>query len=260
MIANGLVDMGVWKLYHQAKGGCAAMGFFHRLRNDFGRGLIIILPIIVTVYLLYLVYNLFVKFAERSFGGVLERYLGSHWWVLGLSILLTLFLVWLVGVLTRNYIGRTLHRYFESLLERVPLINKTYTTVRQVINAIFRTDLPAFKKVVLIEYPRKGVYTLAFITSEEVGRLGTGLEEKDEKRYIAVYAPTSPNPLSGWFLLIPEDEVRYPPITVEEGIKLVLSGGVLVPEAAERLPIPERAPRAKRRWWPFARQRPSGTG
>lgn len=235
------------------------MGFFHRLRNDFVRGLVILLPIIVTVYLLYLVYNLFVKFAERSFGGVLARYLGSHWWVLSLSILLTLFLVWLVGALTRNYIGRTIHRYFEGLLERVPLINKTYTTVRQVINAIFRADLPAFKKVALIEYPRKGIYTLAFITNEEVGRLGTGL---DEKKYIAVYAPTSPNPLSGWFLLIPEDEVHYPPISVEEGIKLVLSGGVLIPEAAERLTMPgrEQVPKGKRRWWPFARRKPSAPG
>ncbi len=206
--------------------------FFHRLRSDFIRGLLVLLPIVITVYLIWLISRFFVRLAEASFGGVLARLLGSHWWVPALSLLLALFLIWLVGVLTRNYVGRTVHCYFENLLERIPLINKAYITVRRVIDAIFRTDLVAFKRVVLIEYPRKGVYTLGFVTNEELGRLNDELNEttNSKDKYISVYAPTSPNPLSGWFVLVPKAEVIYLPISVEEGWKLVLSAGVVAPE------------------------------
>jgi uncharacterized membrane protein len=210
--------------------------FFRGTRNAFIRGLLVILPVAATFYLLWLVYRLFVRLVDATFGPLLIGILGSHWWITGVGIFLTIVLVWFIGLVTRGYAGRALHRYFEGLLERVPLVNKTYAMAKQVTAALFRADVPAFKRVVLIEYPRKGVYTLGFITSENPGRLGRAIDGE----FISVYAPTSPNPLSGWFLLIPKEEVIYPEMSVEEGLKLILSGGVIIPDLGieeEEIPL-----------------------
>ncbi|MCR4404116.1 MAG: DUF502 domain-containing protein [Candidatus Acetothermia bacterium] len=218
--------------------------FFRGVRRDFIRGLLVILPVFATFYLLWLTYRLFVRLADATVGPLLTGLLGSHWWISLIGVLLTIVLVWFLGLLTRNYVGHILHRYFEELLRRVPLVNKAYAMAKQVTDALLRPEVPAFKKVVLIQYPRKGIYTLAFVTREEPGKLGQALGEE----FVAVYAPTSPNPLSGWFLLVPKEEVIYPNITVEEGLKLVISSGVIFPEggtAAER-PSPTR--RSLWRW------------
>jgi len=199
--------------------------FFRGARNDFVRGLLVVLPFAATFYFLWLVYRSFVRLADATFGPLLTELLGSHWWVPGIGVFLTIALVWLLGLLTRNYAGRIVHRYFERLLERVPLVNKAYALTKQVTAAFLRADVPAFRRVVLFEYPRKGVYTLGFITQDDPGKLRKAVEEG----YIAIYAPTSPNPFSGWFLLIPEEEVIYPEITVEEALKLIISGGVVIP-------------------------------
>ena len=220
--------------------------FLRGTRNAFIRGLLVILPVAATFYLLWLIYKLFVRLVEALIGPLLTGVLGSHWWVPGVGIFLTLVLVSLIGLVTRGYAGRALHRYFEGLLERVPLVNKTYAMAKQVTAALFRADVPAFKKVVLFEYPRKGVYTLGFITGDKLGRLGQAVDGE----FISVYAPTAPNPLSGWFLLIPKGEVIYPEISVEEGLKLILSGGVIVPGSGVEEEAPVR--RERRRWpWPW---------
>jgi uncharacterized membrane protein len=219
--------------------------FFRGARNIFIRGLLAILPVAATFYLLWLVYRLFVKLVDAIFGPLLTGILGSHWWITGVGIFLTIFVVWLIGLMTWGYVGRAFHRYFEGLLERVPLVNKTYAMAKQVTAALFRADVPAFKQVVLFEYPRKGVYTLGFITSESPGRLGRAIDGE----FISVYAPTSPNPLSGWLLLIPTEEVIYPELSVEEGLKLILSGGVLIPD----LKIEEEPP-LRRPWRWFHRK------
>lgn len=217
--------------------------FLRGTRNTFVGGLLVILPIAATFYLLWLIYRLFIRLANATFGPLLTELLGSHWWVPGVGIFLTLVLVWLIGLVTRNYAGRALHGYFERLLERLPLVNKAYAMAKQVTGAFFRADVAAFKRVVLFEFPRKGVYTLGFITSEEMGRLSQSVDGE----FISVYAPTAPNPLSGWFLLIPKEEVIYPQMSVEDGLKLILSGGVIVPGVGA-----EEAPsRLERRRWPW---------
>lgn len=216
--------------------------FLRGARNTFAQGLLAIIPVAATGYLLWLIYKLFVRLADATFGPLLTELLGSHWWIPAVGIFLTLLFVWLIGLVTRNYAGRVLHRYFEWLLGRVPLVNKTYALAKQVTSAFFRADVPAFKRVVLIEFPRKGVYSPGFITSEKLGRLGQAVEGE----YISVYVPTAPNPLSGWLLFIPEQEVVYPEVSVEEGLRLILSGGVIIPG----LGVEEEAlPRRKGRPW-----------
>lgn len=213
------------------------------------RGLLIILPVFATFYLLWLTYKLFVRLADLTVGPLLTGLLGSHWWISLIGVLLTIALVWFLGLVTRNYAGHILHRHFERLLRRVPLVNKTYAVTKQVTDALLRADVPAFKKVVLIQYPRKGLYTLGFVTHEEPGKLGQAVGEE----FVIVYAPTSPNPFSGWFLLVPKEEVIYPKISVEEGLKLVISGGVIVPDSG----APHEAPRQQERsdWPPFGKER-----
>ncbi|NIT77171.1 MAG: DUF502 domain-containing protein [Thermoplasmata archaeon] len=221
--------------------------FLRGMRNTFARGLLAIIPVAATIYLLWLIYRLFVRLAGATFGPLLTELLGSHWWIPAVGIFLTLILVWLIGLVTRNYAGRVLHRYFEGILGKVPLVNKTYAMAKQVTSAFFRADAPAFKRVVLIEFPRKGVYTPGFITSEKLGRLGQAIEGE----FVSVYAPTAPNPLSGWLLVVPKEEVLYPEVSVEEGLRLILSGGVIIPGLGME---EEASLRRERRPWRWLRR------
>ncbi len=211
---------------------------FRSARKDFVRGLWVTLPILATLYILWLIYRFFLGLTDATLGAFLIGLWGRHWWVsfveFSFTIIATVALVWLLGFMTRHYAGQALHRYLERLLRRLPLINQAYGITKQVTAALFRADVPAFKKVVLIQYPRKGVYTLGFITQEDAGKLGKAV--KDE--VVTVYAPTSPNPFSGWVLLIPREEVIYTDVSVEEGLRLVISGGVIIPglELEEELP------------------------
>lgn len=215
---------------------------FRIVRKDFVRGLWVTLPILATIYILWLIYRFFLKLTDATLGAFLTDLLGKHWWVSFVEFLLTIVatvaLVWLLGFMTRHYAGRALHRYLERLLERLPLVNQAYGITKQVATALFRADVPAFKKVVLIQYPRKGIYTLGFITQEDAGKLGEAV--KDE--VVTVYAPTAPNPFSGWVLLVPKEEVIYTKVSVEEGLRLVISGGVIIPglELREELPVEGR--------------------
>lgn len=220
--------------------------FFREIRNTFVRGLVVILPIGVTFYILWLIYRLLVSLVDSTFGSFLKGMLGSHWWIPALGGFLTLIVVLTIGLLTRYYVGRALHRYIERVVGTMPIVKTMYSMAKQVVSSLFRADALAFKKVVLIEYPRKGVYTLGFITSEELGKL----EESTGEEYVPIYAPTSPNPLSGWFLLVPQDEVIYPDLSVEDGLKLILSGGVVIPE---RLAVERDSARRKSFW--FRRQK-----
>lgn len=203
---------------------------FRSARKDFVRGLWVTLPILATLYILWRIYRFFLRLTDATLGTFLIDLWGKHWWVsfveFSFTIIATVVLIWLLGFVTRHYAGQALHRYLERLLGRLPLINQVYGITKQVAAALFRTDVPAFKKVVLIQYPRKGVYTLGFITQEDIGRFGEALGDG----LVTVYAPTSPNPFSGWVLLIPKEEVIYTKISVEEGLRLVISGGVIIPE------------------------------
>lgn len=218
---------------------------FRSARKDLIRGLWVALPILATIYLLWLIYRFFLSLTDATLGAFLTGLWGRHWWVslveVSLTVSATVGLIWLLGFMTRHYAGRALHRYLERVLERLPLINQAYGITKQVTTALFRADVPAFKKVVLIQYPRKGIYTLGFITQEDAGKLGEAVQDE----IVTVYAPTAPNPLSGWVLLVPKEEVIYTKVSVEEGLRLVISGGVIIPG----LELEEEPPAAGRPGW-----------
>lgn len=143
----------------------------------------------------------------------------------GLGVLLAVILVLTTGMIVANLLGRRMIAAWESLLARIPLVRNLYAGVKQIVEAVLATDGKSFSKVLLVEYPRKGVWSLAFLTSKSLGEV----QEKTEKDVVSVFIPTTPNPTSGFVLMVPEHEVIELNMTVEEGLKMIISMGVVVP-------------------------------
>ncbi len=197
-----------------------------RIRNYFIAGLIVLFPVLATWQLLVWLFNLL----DGQLRGVVARYVGHD--IPGVGLVITLLVVFLVGLLAANYFGRRVIGWGEAAMRRTPIVRSIYVTMKQITDAFVRQDKSAFKRVALIEYPRRGIYCLAFVTSaapEEIGaRIDTDL--------VGVFLPTTPNPTSGFLLYLPRHDVRILDISVEDGLKLVISGGVFIPEARRFAP------------------------
>lgn len=187
-------------------------------------GLLVWLPLGVTVLVLKLLVDvmdrtlLLLPMAWRP-----DNLLGFH--VPGLGLLLSLAVVGITGVVVANLLGRRLIGFWESLLTHIPLVRSIYLGVKQVVETVFTSNGKAFRKVVLIEYPRRELWCLAFMT-------GTGLGEvqaRTGRDVVAVFVPTTPNPTSGFVLLVPVEDVCELDMSVDEGLKLIISMGVAVP-------------------------------
>jgi len=137
-----------------------------------------------------------------------------------------IFLIGLVGLLARNYFGKRIIKWIDTTLLRVPLLNKIYSATKQINEACSSSNKNAFRTVVMVEFPRPGVYTLGFITSEQHPELLAGADEK----LVCVFVPTTPNPTGGYLLLVPEEKVTKLNMSVGDGIKYIISLGSIVPE------------------------------
>ena len=191
------------------------------LRRYFVTGLATLFPGAVTLYLLVAIF----RFSD----GLLGRYLGSK--IPGLGLVLTLLIILVVGVLSSHFIGRLVFPTIETWFIRLPFVRQIYPAVKQLTRFIFSKDEQAsFQRVVLVTYPRPGSYALAFVTHEEATSV-TGTPEN----FLTLLVPTPPSPWSGVLLFLPEKEVIPLKMTVEEAIKLIVSGGVIsVPLEAQR--------------------------
>ena len=154
-----------------------------------------------------------------------DRLLGFH--IPGLGVLLAVALVLITGMIMANLLGRRLVAFWESLLARIPLVRTLYSAVKQIMEAVLATDAKSFRKVLLVEYPRKGVWSLAFMTSDDLGEV----QDKTIANVISVFIPTTPNPTSGFVLMVPESDVIELDMAVEEGLKMIISMGVVVPNS-----------------------------
>lgn len=143
----------------------------------------------------------------------------------GLGALLALAILLLTGLVAANLLGRKLVEWWESILHRIPLVRSIYSAVKQVMETLLGAGGDAFRKVLLIEYPRKGVWTLAFQTGVGVGEV----QHRTSREVLTVFVPTTPNPTSGFIILVPRDEVVELDMSVEEGLKFVMSLGVVAP-------------------------------
>jgi uncharacterized membrane protein len=210
-----------------------------RLRQLFLTGLAIMLPLIITIWLLEILFGMVHGVSTPIILNILRLlrmpFVDDPAFVTYLApligIVVTLLVILLVGLLTTNLLGRQIVAAFDRLMLRIPLIKGIYGGVRQLFDA-FRGKSAAFRRVVAVEYPRTGVYTLGFVTREEVVMRrpqGRALEG-----YTLVFLPTSPNPTSGWMAAVPDSEVIPLDLSVEEGVRLIVSGGLVVPQTWDR--------------------------
>ena len=152
-----------------------------------------------------------------------DQLLGIH--IPGIGVLLAIILVLVTGMIVANFLGKRIILFWEQLLAKIPLVRSLYAAIKQIMEAVLSTDAQSFRKVLLIEYPRKGLWSLAFMTSENLGEV----QSKTAKAVISVFIPTTPNPTSGFIIMVPSDDVVELNMSVEDGLKMIISLGVAVP-------------------------------
>ncbi len=187
-----------------------------KIRNMFLTGLVIIGPLGFTVIVLKWIFNFF--------DGILRPYLKEHltWYFPGLGIILTIVVVYAIGLFGSNLIGRKVLKLVEKLLFRLPIVKVVYSTTKGIFQAFSFQGKGSFKKVVFIQYPRIGLWTLVLVTGVTTGN--------DGQEYYSIFMPSTPNPTTGYVLFVKKSEVRDSNLTVEAGLKLLISGGMVLPD------------------------------
>ena len=207
--------------------------FFARWQANFWAGLAIVLPAVISVAVLVWLFGTVANITD-SLLIFLPRKLTHHdqgngtmyWYWSLFALLLAVFLIGSVGLLARNYFGKRLIEWVDSALLRVPLLNKIYGATKQVNDAFSSTNKTAFRTVVLVEFPREGMYSMGFITSEQQDEV----QIKTKQKCVCVFIPTTPNPTSGFLVLTPENQVTKLNMSVADGIKYIISLGSIMPE------------------------------
>jgi len=201
------------------------MSLGKRLNKYFLTGLVVLGPLGLTV----LVVQWIVGMMDRAILGLLPDALHptslTGWHIPGLGVLATIVLVFLVGMLASNIFGRTVVTYSEWIFSHTPGIKGIYNLFKQMTDTLFGKDKTGFRKVVLIEYPRREIWTVAFLTGPTRGEL----QRKTDRPMVNVFVPTTPNPTSGFFLLLPAEDVVELSMSVDEALKMVVSVGMVVP-------------------------------
>ncbi len=201
------------------------LGLGVRLRTYFLAGILISAPIGLTVYLAWL----FISWVDQTVFGVIpvqynpETYLPFS--IPGIGLIIVVVALTLLGALTAGLLGRLAQQLMEAVLNRLPIIRTIYNALKQVIETVLANQSAAFRECVLVEYPRKGVWAVGFIT----GTTATEIQNLTEAEVVNVFVPTAPNPTSGFLLFVPKSEVVFLKMSVEDGIKLVISSGIVTP-------------------------------
>ncbi len=207
------------------------------IKRYFITGLLIWVPLAITAWVLALIASV----ADQSLR-LLPETLRPHqligYDIPGAGVVLTLLIIFVTGVLAANFIGQRLVGWWEQLLARIPVVNSIYLSVKQVSDTLFSSSGNAFRKALLIQYPRRGSWTIAFLT----GRPGGDVVNHLPGDLVSVYVPTTPNPTSGFFLMLPRSDVIELDMDVDEALKYIISMGVVAPPARTRLAKPSNPP------------------
>lgn len=194
----------------------------HHIRTYFLTGLLVVVPVGLTFNILQVVIN----WADNKLA-LLPPAVHPNTYlpfpVPGLGLIITLIGIMLVGVITTNFIGKWLVALGERIVDKIPLVRSIYLLAKQVLETIFNQDKDSFKKVIMVEYPRKGLYSIGFVTGIARGEI----QEKTTSKVLNVFIPTSPNPTSGYLIMVPEEETITLKMDVEVAFKLILSGGMV---------------------------------
>jgi uncharacterized membrane protein len=197
----------------------------YKIQTNFIAGLLVIFPIVVTVWILNAVLNVMVGFVPQTivnayFQAAPLRYLWK-----GMAVVGILVITFLIGVFARNVIGRQLIGLGEKILTKIPLVNRIYQALQQIGQAFLGEKRTGFNRVVLFQYPRPGLYTLGLVSGEGGREIG----EKTGEKILTVFVPTTPNPTSGLLILVPEKDSIPLRMSVAEALKLLVSGGTVIP-------------------------------
>lgn len=212
------------------------------IKRYFITGLLVWVPLVITLWVL----DLLVSTMDRTLLLLpaqwrTENWLGVH--IPGLGVALTLLVVFLTGVFAANIIGQRLVAFWEGVLARIPVVNSIYNGVKQVSDTLFAPGGQAFRKALLVEWPQEGMWTIAFLTGTPGGDVVNHLAGD----YLSIYVPTTPNPTSGYFVMVPRARVVELDMTVDEALKYIISMGVVAPNNAARRNHLARAAAAQQR-------------
>ena len=190
--------------------------FFTRIRNYFIAGVVVLIPIGITVYFTLFIISISSKILPNEINP--NHYLPYN--IPGVEILITIILITIIGWMSLSFLGRKMLLLFNNILKRIPILRTIYSAIVQMTES-FTTSSRGKKNVVLVEYPRKGSWAVGFATKDNTGEIS----DKTKKKLVNVFIPTTPNPTSGFLLMIPKDEIIYLDLTFEEASKFIVSAG-----------------------------------
>ncbi|HZX30564.1 MAG TPA: DUF502 domain-containing protein [Rhodocyclaceae bacterium] len=200
------------------------------MKRYFITGLLIWVPLVITTWVLSLV----VSTLDQSLRLLPEAVHPQNLFgfaIPGAGAVITLAMIFMTGLLAANFIGQKLVVWWERLLARIPVVNSVYNSVKQVSDTLFSPNGNAFRQALLVQYPREGSWTIAFLT----GKPGGDVLNHFNEEYVSVYVPTTPNPTSGFFLMMPAKDVIELDMTVDEALKYIISMGVVAPPPHHRI-------------------------
>ena len=212
------------KVFTQTRRG----NFTSKLRNNFLTGLAVIIPVFITTYLIWstigLVDGWVLPLIPEKY--TIDKFIGID--VKGIGVVIFLLFTVITGSLTKGYFGRTILKSAESLVDRMPVVRSIYNGIKQIAETIFNQSNNSFEKACLVEYPRKGIWAVAFVSTKTKGEVNRKLGEN--KDLYSIFLPTTPNPTSGFLLFLPEKDIVFLDMSVEEAAKLVISAGLVTPK------------------------------
>jgi uncharacterized membrane protein len=203
------------------------------LKNDLIAGLLVVIPLATTIWLSYVIANWAIKFLTEvpkqinpfdSLNPIVTNLLNFS---VGLTVPFALIL--LIGLMARNIVGRWLLDVGEKILQGIPLAGSIYKTLKQILETLFRDSESKFSRVVMVEYPRKGIWSVGFVT----GKITDMIQSQFDKPMLSIFIPTTPNPTSGWYVVIPAEEVITLSLSIEDAFKILISGGIVSPNTGE---------------------------
>jgi uncharacterized membrane protein len=206
-------------------------GLFAGLRASFLTGLIVIAPIGLTIWLIWTVVGwidgFVLPFVPHQFRP--EEYIGIN--LRGVGVIIFLIFTVIVGWIAKGLIGRSLIRWAESIVERTPVVRSVYSGIKQIAETVFAQSERSFEKACLVEYPRRGIWAIGFISTEAKGEITEKAREDGDM--VSVFVPTTPNPTSGFLLFFPKNDIVELEMSIEDAAKLVISAGLVYPNGKE---------------------------
>jgi uncharacterized membrane protein len=197
----------------------------HFVRRNFLAGLLAVLPLVITIWIIHWLVDLLESGMQLLPAFLRPEHL-LPFYIPGLGALITLVMIVVLGMVVSNVVTQRVTRYANRVLLRIPVFRGVYVAVKRLVEAILLPQHENFRRVVLLEYPRKGVYAIGLVTGVTEGEV----QERTAARVMNVFVPTTPNPTSGYYVLVPEDDIIPLSMTVEEAFKLVMSGGIVTPQ------------------------------